>query len=119
MEALLVTLAIVYVVITLFRMVHLVPQYRMDIVERFGHYNRTLGPGVHMLVPFVERVRGAVDVREIQQTFPPQAAITADNHHISIDTVLQYRVEDPMRAAYESFHQRIDQLTVTTLRFTC
>jgi regulator of protease activity HflC (stomatin/prohibitin superfamily) len=90
----------------------------MDIVERLGRYNRTLDPGFHLLVPFFDRVREKVDMREAVQSFPPQPVITSDNLVVSIDTVLYYRVVDPVRAVYEiaSFLQAIEQLTVTTLR---
>jgi regulator of protease activity HflC (stomatin/prohibitin superfamily) len=109
---------VLIVVVTLYRMVRIVPQQRMDIVERLGRYNRTLDPGFHLLVPFFDRVREKVDMREAVQSFPPQPVITSDNLVVSIDTVLYYRVVDPVRAVYEiaSFLQAIEQLTVTTLR---
>jgi regulator of protease activity HflC (stomatin/prohibitin superfamily) len=120
-DALVAAIAIVIVlivVVTLYRMVRIVPQQRMDIVERLGRYNRTLDPGFHLLVPFFDRVREKVDMREAVQSFPPQPVITSDNLVVSIDTVLYYRVVDPVRAVYEiaSFLQAIEQLTVTTLR---
>jgi regulator of protease activity HflC (stomatin/prohibitin superfamily) len=106
------------VVVTLVRAVRVVPQQRMDVVERLGRYQRTLRPGLNMLVPFLDAVRTKVDMREQVVSFPPQPVITSDNLVVSIDTVLYFRVVDPVRATYEiaNFLQAIEQLTVTTLR---
>jgi len=105
-------------VITLVRSVRIVPQQRMDVVERLGKYKRTLNPGLNLLVPFVDAVRTKVDMREQVVSFPPQPVITSDNLVVSIDTVLYFKVVDPVRATYEisNFLQAIEQLTVTTLR---
>ncbi|GAA0804359.1 SPFH domain-containing protein [Spirilliplanes yamanashiensis] len=106
------------VVITLVRAVRIVPQQRMDVVERLGRYKKTLTPGLNILVPFVDAVRTKVDMREQVVSFPPQPVITSDNLVVSIDTVLYFKVVDPVRATYEiaNFLQAIEQLTVTTLR---
>ena len=106
------------VVIVLLRSVRVVPQQRMDVVERLGKYQRTLKPGLNLLVPFVDAVRTKVDMREQVVSFPPQPVITSDNLVVSIDTVLYFKVVDPVRATYEiaNFLQAIEQLTVTTLR---
>ncbi|MFV2087560.1 SPFH domain-containing protein [Micromonospora sp. LOL_021] len=105
-------------VITLIRAVRIVPQQRMDLVERLGRYQRTLTPGLNLLVPFVDTVRAKVDMREQVVSFPPQPVITSDNLVVSIDTVLYFKVVDPRAATYEiaNFLQAIEQLTVTTLR---
>lgn len=107
-----------FAVITLIRSVRIVPQQRMDVVERLGKYKRTLNPGLNLLVPFVDAVRTKVDMREQVVSFPPQPVITSDNLVVSIDTVLYFKVVDPVRATYEisNFLQAIEQLTVTTLR---
>jgi regulator of protease activity HflC (stomatin/prohibitin superfamily) len=106
------------VLITLVKMVKIVPQQRNDVVERLGKYNRTLTPGLNILVPFFDQVRTKVDLRENVVSFPPQPVITSDNLVVSIDTVLYFKVVDPVRATYEiaNFLQAIEQLTVTTLR---
>jgi regulator of protease activity HflC (stomatin/prohibitin superfamily) len=106
------------VVITLLRSVRQVPQQRNDVVERLGKYHRTLAPGLNILVPFVDAVRTKVDLREQVVSFPPQPVITSDNLVVSIDTVLYFKVVDPVKATYEiaNFLQAIEQLTVTTLR---
>jgi regulator of protease activity HflC (stomatin/prohibitin superfamily) len=116
---LVVVLALVLaVMITLFRSVRIVPQMRNDVVERLGRYQRTLRPGLNLLVPFIERVREKVDLRERVEVFPPQPVITSDNLVVSIDTVLYYKVVDPVKATYEiqDYLRGIEQLTVTTLR---
>jgi regulator of protease activity HflC (stomatin/prohibitin superfamily) len=109
---------VLFVVVTLLRAVRVVPQQRMDVVERLGRYHRTLKPGMTLLAPFIDRVRTKVDMREQVVSFPPQPVITSDNLVVSIDTVLYFKVVDPVRATYEiaNFLQAIEQLTVTTLR---
>jgi regulator of protease activity HflC (stomatin/prohibitin superfamily) len=106
------------VLVTVMRSVRVVPQQRMFVVERLGKYQRTLTPGLNLLVPFVDQVRAKVDMREQVVSFPPQPVITSDNLVVSIDTVLYFRVTDPVKATYEiaNFLQAIEQLTVTTLR---
>ncbi|HEU5107590.1 MAG TPA: SPFH domain-containing protein, partial [Micromonosporaceae bacterium] len=110
--------AALVVVTMLVRSVRIVPQQRMDVVERLGKYQRTLKPGLNLLVPFIESVRTKVDMREQVVSFPPRAVITSDNLQVSIDTVLYFKVVDPVRATYEiaDFLEGIEQLTVTTLR---
>src|SRR6266480_692910 len=106
------------VVVPIARSVRIVPQQRMDVVERLGRYHRTLAPGMNLLTPFIDAVRTKVDMREQVVSFPPQPVITSDNLVVSIDTVLYFKVVDPVRATYEiaNFLQAIEQLTVTTLR---
>ena len=121
MEAILAILVVVialFAVITVVKSVRIVPQQRMDVIERLGKYKRTLSPGLNLLVPFVDAVRTKVDMREQVVSFPPQPVITSDNLVVSIDTVLYFKVVDPVRATYEISHflQAIEQLTVTTLR---
>ncbi len=116
--AVLAAVVALFVVIALFRMIRIVPQQRMDVVERLGRYHRTMKPGLNLLVPFFDSVRTKVDMREQVVSFPPQPVITSDNLVVSIDTVLYFKVVDPVRATYEiaNFLQAIEQLTVTTLR---
>jgi len=118
--ALIVVLALVllFVVVALFRSVRIVPQTVAIIVERLGRYSRTLDAGLHLLIPFVDRVRAGVDLREQVVSFPPQPVITSDNLVVSIDTVIYFQVTDPKSAVYEiaNYITGIEQLTVTTLR---
>jgi regulator of protease activity HflC (stomatin/prohibitin superfamily) len=108
--------AVVLVVIA--RTVRIVGQANAGIVERLGRYSRTLDPGLHFLMPFIDRLRPLVDLREQVVAFPPQPVITQDNVTISIDTVFYFTVTDPFRATYEvaNLLVAIEQLTVTTLR---
>jgi regulator of protease activity HflC (stomatin/prohibitin superfamily) len=114
--ALLVVAILVIVVIS--RSVRIVPQAFSGVVERLGRYNRTLPSGLHVLVPFLDKLRPLVDLREQVVTFPPQPVITQDNVTISIDTVIYYQTTDPVRATYEvaNLILAMEQLAITTLR---
>jgi regulator of protease activity HflC (stomatin/prohibitin superfamily) len=109
---------IALVVVILLRSIRIIPQARAGVVERLGSYSRTLDPGPHVLVPFVDRIRAMIDLREQVVSFPPQPVITADNLTVNIDTVIYFQVTDPRAATYEiaNYIQAVEQLTVTTLR---
>ncbi|WP_404291352.1 SPFH domain-containing protein [Glutamicibacter arilaitensis] len=113
----LVVLAI-FVIVVLLRSVRIVPQARAGIVERLGKYNRTLLPGLTILIPFVDRLLPMLDLREQVVSFPPQPVITEDNLVVSIDTVIYYQITEPRAATYEiaNYIQAVEQLTTTTLR---
>jgi regulator of protease activity HflC (stomatin/prohibitin superfamily) len=106
------------VLLTLWRTVKIVPQARAGVVERLGRYSRTLSPGLTLVVPFVDRIRDMIDLREQVVSFQPQPVITEDNLVVSIDSVIYFQVTDPKSATYEiaNYIQAIEQLTVTTLR---
>jgi regulator of protease activity HflC (stomatin/prohibitin superfamily) len=108
----------IIVLVTLARTIRIVPQARAAVVERLGRYSRTLSPGLAMVVPFVDRVRPLIDLREQVVSFPPQPVITEDNLVVSIDSVIYFQVTDAKAATYEiaNYIQAIEQLTVTTLR---
>ncbi len=110
--------AVLVVALLLWRTLVIVNQASTAIIERLGRYQRTLEPGLSVLVPFVDRVRERVDMREQVASFPPQPVITEDNLVVSIDTVVYFQVTDPKSATYEisSYILGIEQLTVTTLR---
>jgi regulator of protease activity HflC (stomatin/prohibitin superfamily) len=111
-------LLVLIFVIVLARAIRIVPQARSGIVERLGRFNRVLGPGLTIIIPFIERLKPLIDMRERVVSFPPQPVITEDNLVVSIDTVIYFQVNDPKAATYEivDFIQGIEQLTVTTLR---
>jgi regulator of protease activity HflC (stomatin/prohibitin superfamily) len=111
-------LLLVFVVVVIARTIRIVPQQSAVIIERLGSYSRTLDDGMHILVPFIDKPRATIDLREQVVTFPPQPVITSDNLVVSIDTVIYYTVTDAKSAVYEiaNFIQGIEQLTVTTLR---
>jgi regulator of protease activity HflC (stomatin/prohibitin superfamily) len=100
------------------RAVRIVPQARAGIVERLGRYQRTLAPGLTLVIPLVDRVLPYIDLRDQVVTFPPQSVITEDNIVVSIDTVVYYEVTDPKAYTYEVAQPivAIEQLSVTTLR---
>ncbi len=98
--------------------IRIVPQARRYNIERFGRYQRTLQPGLNLLIPMVDRVNTKLDIREQVYSSDPKPVITEDNLVVAIDTVLYYQITDPRAAAYEvaDYLKAIDQLTVTTLR---
>jgi regulator of protease activity HflC (stomatin/prohibitin superfamily) len=108
----------VFVLIVLARTIRVIPQARAGVVERLGRYSRTLNPGLTIVVPFIDRIREIVDLREQVVSFTPQPVITEDNLVVNIDTVIYFQVTDPRAATYEiaNYIQAIEQLTVTTLR---
>jgi regulator of protease activity HflC (stomatin/prohibitin superfamily) len=109
---------VLFVLFVLARTIRIVPQARAGIVERLGRYQRTLDAGLAILVPFIDRLRPLIDLREQVVSFPPQPVITEDNLVVNIDTVIYYQVTDPKAASYEiaDYIAGIEQLTVTTLR---
>jgi regulator of protease activity HflC (stomatin/prohibitin superfamily) len=109
---------VVLVIIVVARSVRIVPQARAGVVERLGRYQRTCSAGLNLLMPFVDRMRPMIDLREQVVSFPPQPVITEDNLVVNIDTVVYFQVTDPRSASYEiaNYIQAIEQLTITTLR---
>jgi len=112
---------IVVVVVVLFvlaRSVRIVPQARAAVIERLGRYTRTATPGLTLLVPFVDRMRPMIDLREQVVSFPPQPVITSDNLTVGVDSVIYFQVTEPRAATYEiaNYIQAVEQLTITTLR---
>lgn len=114
----LVVVVAIFVVIVLIRSIRIVPQAYAGVVERLGRYRKTLQPGLNILVPFIDRMRPLVDMREQVVSFPPQPVITEDNLVVSIDTVIYFQVTDARAATYEiaNYLAGVEQLTVTTLR---
>jgi regulator of protease activity HflC (stomatin/prohibitin superfamily) len=109
---------VVLVLVVLARTVRVIPQARAGVVERLGRYSRTLTPGLALVIPFIDRVRPLLDLREQVLSFDPQPVITQDNLVVNIDSVIYYQVTDAKAATYEIATpvNAIDMLTVTTLR---
>lgn len=107
-------LAIVFVT----QAVKVVPQQNAWVLERFGKYNRTLLPGLNIIVPFVDRVAYRHSLKEIPMDVPSQVCITKDNTQLQVDGVIYFQVTDPMKASYGSsnFVFAITQLAQTSLR---
>ena len=104
--------------LVVYKTVRIVPQARARNVERLGRYRKTLEPGMNLIVPFVDRVKPLIDLREQVVSFLGQPVITEDNLVVKIDTVLFFQVTDPRAADYEivNYIQAIEQLTATMLR---
>ena len=113
----LVILLVVIVVIAA-SCVKIVPQANAFIIERLGGYLETWGVGLHIKVPFIDRVARMVDLKEQVVDFPPQPVITKDNVTMRIDTVVFYQITDPKLFTYgvENPIMAIENLTATTLR---
>jgi regulator of protease activity HflC (stomatin/prohibitin superfamily) len=108
----------VLLVLVVVRSVRVVPQARARNVERFGRYRKTLEPGMNFIIPFVDKVKASIDLREQVVSFKGAPVITEDNLVVLIDTVLFFQVTDPRAADYEivDYIQAIEQLTATMLR---
>jgi len=113
-----VLLFVLLVVVSVVKAVQIIPQAQAAVVERLGRYQRTLNPGLAFLVPFIDRIRDRIDLREQVVSFPPQPVITQDNLTVNIDTVVYYQVLDPKAAVYEisDYITGVEQITITTLR---
>ena len=110
--------AVALVVLLVIKAVQIIPQARAANVERLGRYRRTLGPGLNLVMPFLDRVKPLIDLREQVVSFEGQRVITEDNLVVHIDTVLFFQVTDPRAADYEiaDYARAIDQLSTTMLR---
>jgi len=110
--------AVVLVVLLAIKTIQIIPQARAANVERLGRFRRTMRPGVNFIVPFLDRVKPLIDLREQVVSFQGQRVITEDNLVVHIDTVLFFQVTDPRAADYEivDYAQAIDQLSATMLR---
>ena len=117
-EIIIVVVIVLAVFVTVMRSVRIVPQARARNVERFGRYRKTLEPGMNFIIPFVDRVKPLIDLREQVVSFTGQPVITEDNLVVEIDTVLFFQVTDPRAADYEivNYIQAIEQITATMLR---
>ncbi|WP_051162525.1 SPFH domain-containing protein [Nocardia brevicatena] len=109
---------ILLVAVVVLKSVALVPQAEAAVIERLGRYQRTVSGQLTFLVPFADRVRAKVDLRERVVSFPPQPVITQDNLTLQIDSVVYFQVTNPQAAVYEisNYIAAVEQLTVTTLR---
>jgi|GEM_PF-5642865 len=117
-ESLIPLILIVAVVAFFSRAIRIVPQANAGVVERLGRYSRTLEAGLNLIIPFIDKLRPLIDLRERVVSFPPQPVITSDNLVVQIDTVVYYQVTNPKSALYEieDFVMGIEQITITTLR---
>jgi regulator of protease activity HflC (stomatin/prohibitin superfamily) len=113
-----VLLFVLLVIVSVVKAVQIIPQAQAAVIERLGRYQKTQTPGLAFLVPFIDRIRARIDLREQVVSFPPQPVITQDNLTVNIDTVVYYQVLDPKAAVYEinDYIVGVEQITITTLR---
>ena len=109
---------VIFAIIVVAKSVALIPQAEAAVIERLGRYSRTVSGQLTLLVPFIDRIRARVDLRERVVSFPPQPVITEDNLTLNIDTVVYFQVTVPQAAVYEisNYIVGVEQLTTTTLR---
>ena len=109
---------VVFAFIVVAKSVALIPQAEAAVIERLGRYSRTISGQLTLLIPFIDRIRARVDLRERVVSFPPQPVITEDNLTLNIDTVVYFQVTSPQAAVYEisNYIVGVEQLTTTTLR---
>ena len=113
-----VIILLVLVLVLIISNIKIVPQAQAYIVERFGGYSATWGVGIHVKIPFIEKISKRISLKEHVVDFPPQPVITKDNVTMQIDTVVFYQITDPKMFAYgvERPMMAIENLTATTLR---
>lgn len=109
---------ILIILIMLISNIKIVPQAHAYIIERLGGYNSTWGVGLHVKIPFIDRIASKISLKEHVVDFPPQPVITKDNVTMQIDTVVYYQITDPKLYTYgvERPMMAIENLTATTLR---
>ncbi len=109
---------VIFAVIVVGKSVALIPQAEAAVIERLGRYSKTVSGQLTLLIPFIDRIRARVDLRERVVSFPPQPVITEDNLTVNIDTVVYFQVTSPQAAVYQinNYIVGVEQLTTTTLR---
>ena len=109
---------VIFAVVVVAKSVALIPQAEAAVIERLGRYSKTVSGQLTLLIPFIDRIRARVDLRERVVSFPPQPVITEDNLTVNIDTVVYFQVTTPQAAVYQinNYIVGVEQLTTTTLR---
>ena len=109
---------VIFAIIVVGKSVALIPQAEAAVIERLGRYSKTVSGQLTLLIPFVDRIRARVDLRERVVSFPPQPVITEDNLTVNIDTVVYFQVTNPQAAVYQinNYIVGVEQLATTTLR---
>ena len=118
MEAAIIVLVLIFVLIVYVALaVKIIQQYQLGLIERFGRYRKTIEPGLHLIVPFIEKVQ-KVDMREQVVDVQPQEVITKDNVVVTVDAVVYYQATDPVKLKYNvaNFIVAATKLAQTNLR---
>ena len=118
MGAILIAIVVVLLLIIVIRNIVVVQQSRAYVIERLGAFQAVWGVGLHVKVPFIDRVAKKVSLKEQVLDYPPQPVITKDNVTMQIDTVVYFQITDPKLYAYGVEHpmMAMENLTATTLR---
>ncbi len=105
-------------IVSIFHSIRIIPNRTVQVVERLGKYTSTLGAGLHLLVPFIDRVQYAHSLKEQALDVPTQSCFTRDNVRIEVDGILYFQVIDPKRASYGVTNYKVAtvQLAQTTMR---
>ena len=111
-------LILVFVIVVAAASIKVVKQSEVKIIERFGKYSFTAEAGLNIILPFVDKVRAVVSLKQQTMDVTPQSVITKDNVTITIDTVVFYQIMDPVKAVYEieSLQKGIAYIAITTIR---
>jgi regulator of protease activity HflC (stomatin/prohibitin superfamily) len=109
---------VIFAIVVVAKSVALIPQAEAAVIERLGRYSKTVSGQLTLLIPFIDRIRARVDLRERVVSFPPQPVITEDNLTVNIDTVVYFQVTNPQAAVYQinDYIVGVEQLATTTLR---
>ena len=118
MEFIIIIALVIFIIAVVILNIKIVPQSKAYVVERLGTYSATWQTGLHIKIPFIERIAKQVSLKEQVVDFPPQPVITKDNVKMQIDTVVFFQITDPKLFTYgvERPISAIENLTATTLR---
>ena len=118
MTAIIIAVLVVLLILIIVKNIHVVQQSRAYVIERLGAFSKVWGVGLHLKMPFFERVAKKVSLKEQVLDYPPQPVITKDNVTMQIDTVVYFQITDPKLYAYgvEQPMAAMETLTATTLR---
>ena len=111
-------IVIIIVLVVAFASIKVVRQSEVRIIERLGKYHNTAEAGLNFILPFVDKIRAVVSLKQQTMDVTPQSVITKDNVTITIDTVVFYQITDPVKAVYEieSLQKGIAYIAITTIR---
>ena len=108
----------IIICVVAYKTIKVVRQSEVYIIERLGRFHKVADAGLTIIVPFIDKVRSVVSLKQQTMDIPPQGVITSDNVTITIDTVVFYKITDPAKAVYEiqSLKKGIEYLAITTIR---
>ena len=109
---------LIFILIVAFKTIKIVRQSEVYIIERLGRFHKVAGAGLTIIIPFIDKVRSVVSLKQQTMDVPPQGVITSDNVTITVDTVVFYKITDPAKAVYEiqNLKKSIEYISCTTLR---